>query len=645
MKAVKTKLLTMLMAAVMVFAMAPLSLGTVYADDAEMYNLWVGETQVGPDSLSDPSGTWSYSGDKAKGTLTLNGLNMTESIEADGIDLTIKLVGNNTIGSNDGQPAIDVDYAYPYVDPDVNDTGDYDKGLLTIEGSGTLNAIGGTCAIYVADGLTINSGTVNATAEEITSEMAPSAIAVNGSIKITGGTVNATANDEYLNAISSYGWDESNGIIITGGEVTAKTTHENGENAIYSYNGDIDISGANTVVVATTNSYNPAIVTNEGEEPGGLGDAISISGGADVTASCADPDNGGSIEVWSEGDTGKITISDAKVQTQVSGIGVRDGEITIKDSQVTANGMIGLDAKTITISNSGSGKYATRVEANSVVPEDWIDFKPTELQSMEDGTGFPAICATAALNLNDVKVVEPAGGTVKSVKTYFYKDEVMTVCDGDKIAEHVVIEAEKKVDPTPDPNNKQKVAVVPFMAKMTAKGKKTLKLKWAAVSGAEGYDITLQHCGKKKDTIKKTVTTTSWTKTGLKAKRAYKAKVKAWAMINGQKTYIGKSQTVHCYTSGGKGKYTNPKAVKVNKKQVTLKVGKKFQIDATVKKVKKGKKLMPVLHGTNVRYMSNDKTIATVSKKGKIKAKAPGECTIYVYAANGASKAIKVTVK
>ena len=46
-----------------------------------------------------------------------------------------------------------------------------------------------------------------------------------------------------------------------------------------------------------------------------------------------------------------------------------------------------------------------------------------------------------------------------------------------------------------------------------------------------------------------------------------------------------------------------------------------------------------------VSYESTDTKIATVSKKGVIKAKAKGTCYVYAYAQNGKCKKIKVRVK
>lgn len=46
-----------------------------------------------------------------------------------------------------------------------------------------------------------------------------------------------------------------------------------------------------------------------------------------------------------------------------------------------------------------------------------------------------------------------------------------------------------------------------------------------------------------------------------------------------------------------------------------------------------------------VLYESSDINIATVSKKGVVKAKNKGTCYIYAYAQNGVFKKIKITVK
>lgn len=218
----------------------------------------------------------------------------------------------------------------------------------------------------------------------------------------------------------------------------------------------------------------------------------------------------------------------------------------------------------------------------------------------------------------------------------------------------------KKPDPTPDPKptptpdpKPDPVPVVKGkpLVRMTAKGKKALVIEWGKADGAEGYDIFFAPCNYgTKNKIKKIKTikgnsTFKYTKKGLKANSGYKAVVKAWVMVNGKKKYVKKSPMVHGYTSGGTKIHTNPKAVKVNKKKVTLKKGKTFKIKAKIIKVDDTKKLTPVTHAPRFRYYSDNTDVAKVSKTGKIKAKGKGKCKVYVYAANGVYKIVNVTVK
>ena len=50
-------------------------------------------------------------------------------------------------------------------------------------------------------------------------------------------------------------------------------------------------------------------------------------------------------------------------------------------------------------------------------------------------------------------------------------------------------------------------------------------------------------------------------------------------------------------------------------------------------------------HTDEIRYVIEDKTIATVNKKGVIRAKSRGKTAVWAVAQNGASKKIMVTVK
>ena len=188
-------------------------------------------------------------------------------------------------------------------------------------------------------------------------------------------------------------------------------------------------------------------------------------------------------------------------------------------------------------------------------------------------------------------------------------------------------------------------------AKMKA-GKTSITMAWNKINGADGYDIFFAPCNKndKKNTCKnvKSISgnnTFKWTNSGLKKGTAYKSYVKAYVMRDGKKTYISTSPVMHAYTGGGNKKYTNAKSVTVKKKKISLKKGKTYKIKAKVNKLKKGKRLMPKSHAPKLRYLTSDSSVATVNSKGKITAKGSGTCTITVFAHNGVSKNVKVTVK
>ena len=212
---------------------------------------------------------------------------------------------------------------------------------------------------------------------------------------------------------------------------------------------------------------------------------------------------------------------------------------------------------------------------------------------------------------------------------------------------------ENNATPTPKstPTPEDKVSGMLF-AKITAKGSKGLAITWNKVKGAKGYDVYFAKCNGKDGTkgMKKVKTIKAgkalkWTKTGLKKKTAYKAYVKAYTVKNGKKKYIKTSPLTHSYTSGASKKYSNAKALTVNKTKVALKKGKTFKIKTKITKVKKNKKLMPKTHVKTVRYMTSNKKVATVSAGGKITAKAKGTCFVYAYTHNCIYKKITVTVK
>ena len=106
---------------------------------------------------------------------------------------------------------------------------------------------------------------------------------------------------------------------------------------------------------------------------------------------------------------------------------------------------------------------------------------------------------------------------------------------------------------------------------------------------------------------------------------------------------LATSKVIHVATKGGK--VGNSKSVAVTnaaKGKLALKKGKSFTLK--VKTTPQSKKLKVKKHRA-VAFESSNKKVATVSKKGVVKAKKKGTCYVYAYAQNGACKAVKVTVK
>lgn len=183
--------------------------------------------------------------------------------------------------------------------------------------------------------------------------------------------------------------------------------------------------------------------------------------------------------------------------------------------------------------------------------------------------------------------------------------------------------------------------------------KNKVSLTWNKVKDADGYDVFAAPCTKKisKKNIVKSVKGSKVSATikkisgkKIKSNGTYKIKVRAYKLVNGKKKYITSTLTYHIAGSKNK-KYTNAKKINVSSTKVSLKVNGSKKVTAKVVKQDKKKKLLSRKHGKRIRYISTDKTVAAVSSKGKITAKAKGTCYVYAVALNGVQKKIKVTVK
>lgn len=183
--------------------------------------------------------------------------------------------------------------------------------------------------------------------------------------------------------------------------------------------------------------------------------------------------------------------------------------------------------------------------------------------------------------------------------------------------------------------------------------KNNLLIRWAQVKNADGYDIFATECTKSfgKKSLIKTVSANKKKAVIKKIKgkkldtrKNYKVKIQAFRIINGEKQYLTSPITFH--TAGKKSpRYTNAKSIKLKNKKLVLKAGKKQKLSASIVKENAGKQLLPQSHAPYLRYQSSNPAIAKVNGKGILKAKKKGTCTIYVYAQNGISKKMKITVR
>lgn len=178
-----------------------------------------------------------------------------------------------------------------------------------------------------------------------------------------------------------------------------------------------------------------------------------------------------------------------------------------------------------------------------------------------------------------------------------------------------------------------------FMARIKKSTDDTLTIKWKKVKGASSYIIYASECGNtNKFTYQTTTKKRTFTKRKLKAGTYYRFIVVACATIDGKQVPIAISKNVHGVTSGGE--YGNVKAITVKSSKKTLKSGKKYHLKA---KQDYGDKK----HDTHrkLSYVSSNKKVATVSKKGVVKAKSKGTCYIYCYDQSGFYKKVKIKVK
>ena len=260
-----------------------------------------------------------------------------------------------------------------------------------------------------------------------------------------------------------------------------------------------------------------------------------------------------------------------------------------------------------------------------------------------------AVKAYDALSADQKKFVPAA--TVKKLED---AKKLLAALEAEAAAEekagHKTVEATNKemaaLSDNSDPANSDYGTLALNVKKVS---NKSIKLQWKTVKGAAGYIIYANMCGRVnkyqqvadvKGASKKSFTLDKIQSGSLKKNTYYKVIVAAYKVTKGgEQRVIGTSKSILAATAGGKN--GNPVKLTLNKKNVTVKIKKTARLKAKQKakagtKIKKYKKL---------KFESSNPKIATVSKTGVIKGMKKGKCTVYVYAQNGLSAKVKVTVK
>lgn len=273
-----------------------------------------------------------------------------------------------------------------------------------------------------------------------------------------------------------------------------------------------------------------------------------------------------------------------------------------------------------------------------ITPEPTIEPAPTR-QPSPNPTGTPAPTKSPAPDQNLSDIIGGLGVSEETaVKIQKTAEELNVAKDTILVTEQTILSQKTDEDIKGS-----------YFARIQARApqitQKNIKLSWNKVKGADGYEIYGNRCNTKNwiYEYKRMKTITNPNKNSFidrKCKKGtyYKYIVRAYKIIDGKKVTIAASKTIHVTTTGGKN--GNAKSVKVNKKKVSLKTGNDLKLRAW--EIKKDK---PLRHHREVSFESSDPGVATISRKGRIKAKKKGNCTIYAYAQNGKYRKIKVKVK
>ncbi|MBO4862997.1 MAG: Ig-like domain-containing protein [Eubacterium sp.] len=316
------------------------------------------------------------------------------------------------------------------------------------------------------------------------------------------------------------------------------------------------------------------------------------------------------LKVVTKGDC-KIINTTSSIGIYITGILTVDGSLYIemKDGQaITANDFELSDGYEILIPEGG--KFDKTQE--TIVDKDGNPAKIVKIGKKAEATPTPGSTPTPGTT--------PEPGTVSPGNTIEDVEAVILALPNDD-----------------DPAGSDFATLQAKASKVT---KNSIKLTWKKVAGAKSYYIYGNKCGvKNKYKRIKVVSKTTFTQKKLKKGTYYKYLIVA---VDKDGKVLSTSKTIHAATLGGKVGNAKSITTKAKKNKVTLKKGKTFKLKA---KQKAASKKLKVKKHRAIQYESTNPAVATVNSSGKIKAVGKGKCDIYVYAQNGITKKIKVTVK
>ncbi len=674
---------------------------TVLAANPTYYGIFIAGTEITDENCSNITNEFIKEGrvsyDPVTETLTLDNATIECSEEYGAIiairffkgdNLTIRLIGDNTLTAHGKNyrciygSVSDVTIQGTKEDSlTLESDGDslqVDQNNLTIDGCtinvtshnwGGIQAWGGTLSIQNGADITVNSYELSLVGE-------------NG-ITITDSTADAVASGEECNTINS----NSGNITIRNSTVRAIGTSELAYPAVYAWEG---ITVENNSTVTAESSGMRGIFTDGSMTVSGstiMATGTTYEGLVAVESLTVDHSNL-TASGKPDGQTPAIITNclniTASDMTAKGGVQLRDlSGVAAIERSFTITPDDGTLAEFKVDDSNWDGSAAVHFTEGAASPYDAaVTFNENEMNQLTayryvhigqhihaGGTATchdKAICSDCGRAYGDVDPdnhVWEDHFTVDKEPTYTEEGRQSIhckYCDATKDSQAIRPLEDKTPDSAPADTaisaaEKERNAITLNRKTNTAFKNKNLKVTWPKIKGADGYDIYVSVCGKKFKGVTASVTgnqnrsvmrATIKKVAGKKLKRnkIYKMQVRAYRMTGGEKEYIADGAILHV-VSDKNPVYTNAKKVRVSKKKYSIKAGNTSRIRASVIKQNRNKRLLPEGHGPKLSYVSSNKSVANVSRNGKITAKRKGTCTIYVRALNGQSEKITVKVR